>query len=85
MDVAPAPVSGRATVATFTIARHQWYEGFPTPYVVAIVELAEDPTVRLTTNVVGCPPEAVHIGMAVEVAFEEWDDVHIPVFRPVAP
>jgi len=84
IDVSPTPVSGRATVATFTIDRHQWFQGFPPPYVVAIVELEEDPTVRLTTNIIGCDPEAVFIGQAVQVEFEQWDDVWIPVFRPVA-
>ena len=30
---------------------------FDPPYVIAIVALAEDPGVRLTTNIVGCDPE----------------------------
>jgi uncharacterized protein len=83
VEVGPEAVSGLATVAAFTIARHQWFEGFPVPYVIAIVEIDEDPTVRLTTNVVGCEAETVHIGQRVAVDFEQWDDVWIPVFRPV--
>jgi uncharacterized protein len=83
-DVGPQAVSGRAKVAAFTIVRHQWYDEFPAPYVVAIVEIDEDPAVRLTTNIVGCPPEAVAVGMPVTVVFEDWDDVWIPVFAPVA-
>ena len=81
-DVGPRPVSGRATVAAFTINRHMWFPGFPPPYVVAYVELVEQPDVRLTTNILGCPVEDVHIGQAVEVRFEHWDDVWIPVFVP---
>jgi uncharacterized OB-fold protein len=50
---------------------------------VAIVELADEPDVRLTTNVMDCDPGDVHIGMPVEVLFEQWDDVWVPVFRPV--
>ena len=84
MNVAPAPVSGLATVAAFSINVHQWLPGFPPPYVVAIVELDDEPDVRLTTNVMDCDVQAVHIGMRVEVLFEQWDDVWIPVFRPVA-
>lgn len=84
VDVAAEAVSGRAVVATYTIDRHQWYVGFPPPYVVAIVELDEDPSVRLTTNIVGCDVDEVHIGQRVAVEFEHWDDVWIPVFRPVA-
>lgn len=84
-DVGPQPVSGRATVATYTINRHQWFPGFPPPYVLAYVELADQPDVRLTTNIVGCAVEDVHIGQEVEVMFEQWDDVWLPLFTPVAP
>lgn len=83
-EVGPEPVSGQASVATFSIVRHAWYEAFPPPYVVAIVELAEQPDVRLTTNIVGCLPESVFIGQAVQVLFEHCDDVWIPLFAPVA-
>ena len=57
--------------------------GFNPPYVVAIVELEEQPGLRLTTNVVGCEPEDVEIGMAVKVVFEDvGDDVFLPLFEP---
>jgi hypothetical protein len=37
----------------------------------------------MLTNVVGCAPEAVHSGMAVEVEFQRLaDDLWLPVFRP---
>src|SRR4030088_2349071 len=78
----PEPVSGRATVATFTIDIHPWIPGFDPPYVIAIVEIDEQPSVRLTTNIVGCPPEDVHIGMAVQVTFEQYEDVWVPLFSP---
>ena len=84
-DVAPEPVSGRATVAAVSVNVHQWLPGFTPPYAVAIVELDDDPTVRLTTNVVDCDPWDVYIGMAVAVRFEDCDDCWIPVFVPVAP
>jgi len=82
-DLAPAAVSGRATVATFTLNHQPWVPSADHPYVIAIVEIEEQPDVRLMTNIVGCPPEAVHIGMAVAVEFEEHEDVWIPVFAPV--
>jgi uncharacterized OB-fold protein len=34
------------------------------------------------TNIVGCEPERVQIGMPVRVAFEQHDDVWIPLFEP---
>jgi uncharacterized OB-fold protein len=85
-DLAWTPVSGRATVATFTVNHQAWMLGPELPYVVAIVEITEQPSVRLTTNVVGCAPEAVRIGMPVRVVFEHHPDpdgdVWLPLFEP---
>jgi acetyl-CoA acetyltransferase/uncharacterized OB-fold protein len=81
-DVTMAPVSGRATVAGFTVNHQQWLPKFPPPYVVAVVALEEDASVRLTTNIVGCDPDDVAIGMQVRVLFEQHDDVWIPLFEP---
>lgn len=82
-DVGPEPVSGRATVLAYTVNVHPWFPGFPPPYVIAIVAIDEEPSVRLTTNIIGCAVDDVCIGMAVEVMFEHWEDVWIPLFRPV--
>jgi uncharacterized OB-fold protein len=86
-DVGPEAISGRATVAAFTINHHQWFEGFPPPYVVAIVELDARPDVRLTTQIVNYPADEVRVGLPVEVVFERWEDaegvVWPPLFRPV--
>jgi acetyl-CoA acetyltransferase/uncharacterized OB-fold protein len=78
----PAAVSGRAVVAGFTINEHTWLPSFPPPYVIAIVAIEEDDRVRLTTNVVGCEPDDVFVGMKVQVRFEHDDDVWIPLFEP---
>jgi uncharacterized OB-fold protein len=83
-DVGPEPVSGRATVAAFTVNRQPWVPGFAPPYVVAMVELEEEPDVRLVTNIVDIAPEAVTVGLAVEVFFEEWEPVWLPLFRPAS-
>jgi acetyl-CoA acetyltransferase/uncharacterized OB-fold protein len=78
----PAEVSGRATVVGFTLNARQWLPDFEPPYVIANVALEEDPNVRLTTNIVGCEPDDVHIGQEVAVRFEQNDDVWIPLFEP---
>ena len=65
-----------------TVNQHQWLPGFEPPYVIAIVQIEEDPDVRLTTNIVGVEPEAVEIGQAVRVVFEQHEDVWIPLFTP---
>jgi uncharacterized OB-fold protein len=90
-DVAPEPVSGRAVVAAFTVNRQTWIPGFDPPYIVAMVELAEEPDTRLMSNVVDVAPDKISIGMAVEVFFEDWtamsgdedSRVWLPLFRPV--
>jgi len=83
-EVAAEATSGRARVATFTINHQPWIPGFPPPYVIAIVELAEQPGLRLTTNLVHCAPADVRIGMPVRAVFEQHDEVWIPLFEPVA-
>ncbi|HUO47852.1 MAG TPA: Zn-ribbon domain-containing OB-fold protein [Acidimicrobiales bacterium] len=80
-SLAPAEVSGRGTLHSFTVNHQQWFPGAD-PYVVGLVTIAEQDDVRLTTNVVDCDADDVRIGMAVEVAFEHHDDVWLPLFRP---
>jgi acetyl-CoA acetyltransferase len=65
-----------------TVNRHQWLRSFEPPYAIAIVTLAEDPAVRLTTNIVNCDPEDVRIGQEVTVRFEHQEDVWVPLFEP---
>jgi uncharacterized OB-fold protein len=64
-------VSGRATLAGFTVNHRFSLPGLPAPYVVAQVAIAEDPRVRLTTNIVECDPERLELGQQVEVVFEQ--------------
>ncbi len=80
-EIAPSEVSGRGEVHSVTVNHHPW-DGDPEPYAIAIVVLAEQADLRLTTNVIGCPPEDVHIGMPVQVTFEPHDDVWLPLFEP---
>ena len=82
--LAPTAVSGRATVATFTVNHQAWIPGYDPPYVVALVEIDEQPSVRLMTNIVGCAPDDVRVGMPVQVTFEHQDDVWLPLFEPAA-
>ena len=72
---------GRGTVVGFTVNAHQWLPGFDPPYVIANVALADDPSVHLTTNIVGCEPDEVHIGQVVSVVFEQHEDVWLPLFE----
>src|SRR5947208_4935065 len=77
-------VSGSATISAFTVNHRFGFPDLPPPYVVAQVAIAEDPRVRLTTNIVDCEPDTLKIGQAVEVVFEKIEDVWLPLFRPAA-
>jgi uncharacterized protein len=80
-EVAPAVVSGLGTVLACTVNIQQWVADQP-PYSVAVVELAEQPGLRLMTNVVGCSPDEVRIGQTVAVTFVHRNDIYYPVFVP---
>ncbi len=75
---------GRATVLSHTTVYRPVTQAFAAdvPYVVAMVTLAEGP--QMMTNIVGCDPEKVHIGMAVQVTFDDWtEEISVPKFKPV--
>src|SRR5439155_21936254 len=56
--------SGRGTVYSFVVNHHPQVPAFDYPLVVALVELEEG--TRLVSNVVGCEPGDVRVGMPVE-------------------
>lgn len=82
VNVAPYGVSGRGRVTTFAINHKQWVPGLAVPYVLALVELEEQPDVRVVANITDCAPEEVTFGMPVEVWFEPHEELWIPMFRP---
>ena len=84
-DLAWRKMSGRGSVFSWIELRHPLHPYFADqlPLAVALVELEDAPEVRLTTNILECPPEDVHIGMPVEVVFEQLtDELTMPYFRP---
>jgi uncharacterized protein len=82
--VTPAPVSGRGRVYSFTVNRRAWEPGLEVPYVIAIVELEEQPGLRLLTNIVDTPVDDVAIDMAVQIAFVPRSAAFLPVFTRAA-
>jgi hypothetical protein len=78
------PVSGRGAVHTFTVVHRTFAPGFEDriPYVLAWIELIEQPGLRAFGNVLDAPPDSVHIGQPVELCFEELPGFgQIPNFR----
>ena len=57
------------------------FPGFEYPIPCALVEL--DDGIRIVSNVVGCPPEDIRIGMRVVLSIEKVDaELALPLFRP---
>lgn len=78
------PVSGRGAVYSYTVIHGSRIPGFDpeVPYLVAMIELAEQPALYLFANVTGVDPHDVSVGDAVEVHFEDRiGDVTLPQFR----
>ena len=76
-----AEASGRGRIKSYTVIRRAVSAAYEpeVPYVVALIELAEGPT--LMSNVVDAAPEAVRIGAPVRVRFDAWsEDRKLPVF-----
>lgn len=74
--------SGRGTVYTFSIVRqsyHPFFRGIA-PYAVAWIDLDEGP--RLASNVIEIDPDSIEIGMAVELVWEEHEELSVPLFKP---
>ncbi len=77
--------SGRATVYSYSVVRQSYHPFFRNlvPYAVAWIDLQEGP--RILSNVVGVddPLTDVAIGQQVELVWEEYEELCIPLFRPV--
>jgi uncharacterized protein len=73
--------AGRGVVYTFTVVRRHGHPYFRlrAPYVVAYVDLDEG--FRMLAEV-DADPDTVHVGMRVEVGWEDHDETAVPVFRP---
>ncbi len=74
-------VSGRGTVYSHTVTyRSPIAAKGIQPYIVVLVDLAEG--VRVMSNLVGCAPDAVKIGMAVKLAWVKAGEDNFPAFEP---
>lgn len=78
--------SGGGTVHSFTIVHRAAFPEFQaqTPYVVALIDLAEGP--RMMTNIIGDDALGIEIGEAVKVVFEARgsDSAKVPQFCRLA-
>jgi uncharacterized OB-fold protein len=85
-DVAPAAVRGTGTVVSHTVTHFPPSPDFggELPITLVMVELDEQPGLRVVTNLVDASPDDVQIGRRVEVCFEHHDTWSVPQFRPIS-
>ena len=77
--------SGRGEVYTYTIVHRPIAAGQPLPTVIAVIALEGAGDVRIISNLVGADPDAVRIGLPVELVWEDMSsELAIPRFRPRA-
>lgn len=94
-DLGWEPVSGRATVWSFVIAHPPLLPAYAelAPYNVIVVELDEDPSLRMVGNLVASDnatinslsPDAIEVGQRVRVVFQRVSDhVSLPRWVPAS-
>ena len=82
LDVEVVTLSGRGVVYSYALLHHPQHPAFEYPVLAALVDLDEG--IRVVSNLVGVEPEAIRIGLPVQVEFVATDGEHqVPVFRPV--
>ena len=86
LDLGGAEVSGRGTVYSYTMATQAFHPSFADklPFCIAVVELDDQPGLKLLTNIVDLQADSVNVGDPVEVCFRALSDsIDLPVFRLV--
>lgn len=85
-SLTPAPVSGDATLATWTFPSQPsdpYYQGH-LPYALAVVELVEQAGLKMVTDLVDYDKESLRPDMPVRVTFREIaPQLTLPLFTPV--
>ena len=77
------PVSGRGKIKSWIVMRDAFLPGFvdDLPFVIAVVELDEQPGLRMMTRIVDGVDACIKIGMAVRVVFQKVTrDITLPQF-----
>lgn len=82
-DLAPAEVSGRGTLYSWTVAEQAFHPAFKDklPYVVATIALDEQADLRMVSNMVDCTEDDLSKDAPVQVTFREVaPDLVLPLF-----
>lgn len=81
-EVTVVKASGKAILWSYVINHRPRRDMGSEPHSIAVVALAEGP--RMMTNIVDCPqtPEALILDMPLQVTFESFGDIALPLFKP---
>jgi uncharacterized OB-fold protein len=75
------PASGRGELYSWVVVHYPQVPAFDYPLTIGLVELEEG--TRLVADLDGVAHEDLRVGLALEVAFVDYDDeLSLPVFRP---
>jgi uncharacterized OB-fold protein len=86
-DLSPEEVSGQATLYTYTLVLQPFhpYYADKVPYLLATVELVEQPKLMFFTRLTDCTEDDLKIGLPMTVTYEDAAaDLTFPLFRPAA-
>ncbi len=83
-DLEHTESTGQGVIYSYTVVDRPLHAGFVdrVPYVVVLVELDDQPGLRILANLLGTAPGApLSCGMRVEVTFEDIGAITLPQFR----
>lgn len=70
--------SGKGTIHSYTVVRHQTHPAFPVPYTIVLVEMEEGP--RVIAQLRAAEDAAFDIGAPVHAEWEDLPKQTLPVF-----
>lgn len=80
-DLEWAESSGKGEVFSWTVVWRPQTPDFTVPYAAVVMRM--DDGYDFLSNMIGCEPDDIHIGMRAEVVFHRLnDDVTLPYFVP---
>jgi uncharacterized OB-fold protein len=83
-ELSPATMSGRGTIYSYTVVVQAFHPYFVDrlPYVLAVVELEEEPGLKVTTTLVDGDEDELRVGLPVELALTDVGyGLTLPYFR----
>lgn len=69
-DLAVVPITGEATVYSFTVNWNPWQPDMPVPFALVLAEFAGAPGVRLLGRMHGDAVHGLQVGQAVRLGFD---------------